>query len=71
MLLICRVLMSFLVVLLVACDESSTAQAETADQRSVHQTKADRASPVESEDSAVLSESERLEKSFSDIEGRM
>ena len=69
--LICRVLMSFLVVLLVACDESSTAQTETADQRSVHQTKADRASPVGSEDSAVLSESERLEKSLSDIEDRM
>ena len=66
-----KVLVSFLTLVLFACDESSTVQAESSPVESVQQIKSDQASPVVPEDSAVLSESERLEKSLSDIEGRM
>lgn len=77
MLLITRFLTLSLVLFLIACNDSSNAQTEPPSPAPAQQKESSPASPVAqsspaiSEETATLSEAERLEKSLSDIEDRM
>jgi membrane-bound lytic murein transglycosylase MltF len=71
MLLITRFFTLSLLVFLVACDGSSKELADTSSQEPAQQEESSPASPAVSEETAELSEAERLEKSLSVIENQM